>query len=98
MVILGMGKDLYENFKVAKDVFENINDSISLNLSKLMFEGSVEELNMTEEQIESSKSMMETFSSPAITSAIGIIAAAFFGFIISAIAGAIMKRTEEDQY
>ena len=57
-----------------------------------------EELNMTEEQIESSKSMMEKFSSPAITSAIGIIAAAFFGFIISAIAGAIMKRTEEDQY
>ena len=53
---------------------------------------------MTEEQIEASKSMMETFSSPAITSAIGIIAAAFFGFIISAIAGAIMKRTEEDQY
>ena len=57
-----------------------------------------EELNMTEEQIEASKSMMETFSSPAITSAIGIIAAAFFGFIISAIAGAIMKKTEEDQY
>ena len=42
--------------------------------------------------------MMEKFSSPAITSAIGIVAAAFFGFIISAIAGAIMKRTEEDQY
>jgi uncharacterized integral membrane protein len=57
-----------------------------------------EELNMTEEQIESSKSMMEKFSSPAITSAIGIIAAAFFGFIISAIAGAVMKKTEEDQY
>ena len=57
-----------------------------------------EELNMTEEQIEASKSMMETFSSPGITSAIGIVAAAFFGFVISAIAGAIMKRTEEDQY
>tara|TARA_B110000495_G_scaffold61975_1_gene52661 strand:+ start:23 stop:544 length:522 start_codon:yes stop_codon:yes gene_type:complete len=57
-----------------------------------------EELNMTEEQIEANKSMMETFSSPGITSAIGIVAAAFFGFVISAIAGAIMKRTEEDQY
>ena len=53
---------------------------------------------LTEEQIEASKSMMETFSSPGITSAIGIVAAAFFGFVISAIAGAIMKRTEEDQY
>jgi len=57
-----------------------------------------EEANMTTEQIEGAESMMKTFSSPAITSAIGIIAAAFFGFIISAIAGAIMKRTEEDQY
>jgi len=45
---VGMGKDLYENFMVAKEVFENINDSISMNLSKLMFEGPVEELNMTE--------------------------------------------------
>ena len=45
---VGMGKDLYENFIVAKEVFENINDSISMNLSKLMFEGPVEELNMTE--------------------------------------------------
>jgi NhaP-type Na+/H+ or K+/H+ antiporter len=42
--------------------------------------------------------MMETFSNPAITAAMGIIGGAFFGFIISAIAGAIMKRTEEDQY
>ena len=45
---VGMGKDLYENFIVAKEVFENINDSISVSLSKLMFEGPVEELNMTE--------------------------------------------------
>ena len=45
---VGMGKDLYENFTVAKEVFENINDSISINLSKLMFEGPAEELNMTE--------------------------------------------------
>ena len=57
-----------------------------------------EEANMTEELIEANKSMFETFSNPAFTSAIGIIAAAFFGFVISAIAGAIMKRTEEDQY
>lgn len=56
------------------------------------------EANMTEEQIEGAESMMATFSSPAITSAVGIVAAAFFGFIISAIAGAIMKRTEEDGY
>lgn len=57
-----------------------------------------EEANMTTEQIEGAESMFETFSSPAISSAIGIVAAAFFGFIISAITGAIMKRTEEDGY
>jgi NhaP-type Na+/H+ or K+/H+ antiporter len=57
-----------------------------------------EEANFTSEQIEASKSMMETFSNPAITAAMGISGGAFFGFIISAIAGAIMKRTEEDQY
>lgn len=56
------------------------------------------ENNMTEEQIESAEGMFKTFSSPAITSAIGIVAAAFFGFIISAIAGAIMKKSPEDQY
>ncbi len=57
-----------------------------------------QESNMTEEQIESAEGMFETFSSPAITSAIGIVVAAFFGFIISAIAGAIMKKSAEDQY
>lgn len=54
--------------------------------------------NMTEEQIETAEGMFKTFSSPAITSAISIVAAAFFGFIISAIAGAIMKKTPQDQY
>tara|TARA_R110001632_G_scaffold89433_3_gene192827 strand:- start:12194 stop:12715 length:522 start_codon:yes stop_codon:yes gene_type:complete len=57
-----------------------------------------EDANMTTEQIETSESLAKTFSSPAITGAIQIIAAAFFGFIISAIAGAIMKKSEEDQY
>lgn len=57
-----------------------------------------EEANMTSEQIESAAEMTKRFSNPAITSAISIVAAAFFGFIISAIAGAIMKRTEEDGY
>ena len=73
---------------------------IEPDFMNLMMEKQVmawEEANMTSEQIEGAKSMMETFSSPAITSAIGIIAAAFFGFIISAIAGALLKRTAEDK-
>ena len=54
--------------------------------------------NMTSEQIEAAEEMAKSFSSPAISSAIQIVASAFFGFVISAIAGAIMKKTEGDEY
>jgi hypothetical protein len=58
----------------------------------------LENPDMTAENIEAAEGMFKTFSSPAITSAISIVGSAFFGFIISAIAGAIMKRSEEDGY
>ncbi len=45
---IGMGKDLYESFAEAREVFEEINESIGQNLSKLMFEGTEETLNLTE--------------------------------------------------
>lgn len=54
--------------------------------------------NFTTEQMEAAESMASTFSSPEIQSAIGIVIAAFLGFVISAIAGAIMKKSEEDGY
>lgn len=44
---IGMGKDLFENFAVAKDVFERVDEALSFDLSKLMFEGEAEELNKT---------------------------------------------------
>lgn len=47
--------------------------------------------NMTEEQMEMAISMTEKFTSPAIMSAFAIIGSLFFGFIISLIAGLIMK-------
>ena len=53
---------------------------------------------MTSEQIESSKEMMEKFQSPVITSAIGLVVAAFVSFIVSAIAGVVLKNTADDQY
>lgn len=55
-----------------------------------------QEANMTSEQIDAAESMMRKFQNPAITSAIGIVVAAFLGFVISAIAGAIMKKSEEE--
>jgi [acyl-carrier-protein] S-malonyltransferase len=45
---IGMGKDLYESFAEAREVFEEIDEAIGQNLSKLMFEGEAEDLNLTE--------------------------------------------------
>jgi [acyl-carrier-protein] S-malonyltransferase len=46
--VLGMGKDLYDRFKVAKDVFDEVDSTLSQNLSKIIFDGSIEDLSMTE--------------------------------------------------
>ncbi|MEX6625838.1 DUF4199 domain-containing protein [Tenacibaculum salmonis] len=53
---------------------------------------------LSDDEIEKSEAMANKFSSPAITIPVSIVISAFFGFIFSAIAGAIMKHTEEDQY
>lgn len=44
----GMGKWLYEEFSVAKHVYEEANDSLKLDLRKLCFEGPEDELQKTE--------------------------------------------------
>ena len=46
--IVGMGKDLNDNFSSAKEVFQKVDDILSLNLSKIIFEGPSEELTKTE--------------------------------------------------
>ena len=43
----GMGKDLYDQFAVAKDVFQRVDEALHFKLSALMFEGDAEELNKT---------------------------------------------------
>lgn len=45
---VGMGKALAEAFPAAREVFEEVDDALSLKLSKLMFEGPMEELTLTE--------------------------------------------------
>ncbi len=45
---IGMGKDLAENFVDARDVFQEIDEALSQNLSKIMFEGDENNLNLTE--------------------------------------------------
>jgi len=53
---------------------------------------------MTEEQIEVANEMAKKFQSPGIVMAMSIVGAAILGFIISAIAAAIMKKSEEETY
>lgn len=44
----GMGQFLFENFKIAQTTFEEASDAIKIDMKKLCFHGSVEELAMTE--------------------------------------------------
>ncbi|MCK3682954.1 ACP S-malonyltransferase [Maribellus sp. YY47] len=43
----GMGKDLYENSAEAKALFEKANDILGFDITKIMFEGDVEDLKQT---------------------------------------------------
>ena len=43
-----MGKFLFDNFKEAKDVFHEASSSIDLDLAKLCFEGTTDQLSLTE--------------------------------------------------
>ncbi len=45
---VGMGKSLWESFPEAKEVFDEIDESLGQNLRKLMFEGPDDSLNLTE--------------------------------------------------
>jgi [acyl-carrier-protein] S-malonyltransferase len=43
-----MGKELYENFKVAKEIFEEADDALHFSIKKICFEGPEEILRLTE--------------------------------------------------
>lgn len=44
----GMGKELYEQSPLAKSLFEQANDILDFDITKIMFEGSAEDLKRTE--------------------------------------------------
>jgi len=46
--VVGMGKDLADNFASAREVFAKTDEILKVNLSKIMFEGPAEELTKTE--------------------------------------------------
>jgi len=43
----GMGLDLYESSKIAKELFDSANEILGFEITKTMFEGSAEELKET---------------------------------------------------
>ena len=45
---VGMGLEFYQNFPVAKKVFEEVDEALHQKLSKIIFEGSQEALTLTE--------------------------------------------------
>lgn len=46
--VIGMGKDLAEAFPDAREIFQEVDDALGQSLSKIMFEGPDDELNLTE--------------------------------------------------
>jgi len=45
---VGMGKEFYDNFRVAKEVFEEADDALRFSISSLCFQGPEEALKLTE--------------------------------------------------
>lgn len=45
---IGMGKELYENFQIAKQIFEEADDTLHFPISRICFEGPDEILKLTE--------------------------------------------------
>ncbi|HEY8963594.1 MAG TPA: ACP S-malonyltransferase [Alphaproteobacteria bacterium] len=45
---IGMGKDLSESFQEAREVFEQVNDALGQDLTKIMWDGPEADLNLTE--------------------------------------------------
>lgn len=45
---IGMGKELYDNFEACRNIFHKANESLNMDITKLIFEGTKEELDLTE--------------------------------------------------
>ena len=46
--VIGMGSDLYEKSSIAKDIFDEVDDTLGRKLTDIIFSGSQETLNKTE--------------------------------------------------
>lgn len=84
--ILGIIYQLvFINF-IEPDFFDKV---LEIQNEKLLDKG------ISEEQIEESNKIAKKFMNPFLTSSISLLMAAFFGFIISAVVGAIMQKNKQ---
>ena len=45
--IVGMGKVFFDRYEIVKKLFNEANDALGFNISKIILEGSKEDLNLT---------------------------------------------------
>ena len=83
---------------VYNQIFVNFIEPDFMNQMTVIQEQAWIDQGLTSDQIDGAKEMMQKFQGPVISSAIGLVVAAFISFVVSAIAGAIMKQSDEEQY
>jgi len=86
--VLTLSFQLFLENVIAPEIFEQ-----KLEITREALENWGIDDDAIDEQIEKQRN-----ASPIFGFAMGILLFAFLGFIVSAIAGAVMKKTEEDQY
>ena len=45
--IVGMGKEFYDKFNIVKELFKQADDTLNFSISKVIFEGPKEKLDLT---------------------------------------------------
>ena len=56
------------------------------------------DMGLPQEQIDAQMEMSKNFQGPLMQSAFTLLGGLFFGFVISAITSAVMKKSEEETY
>lgn len=89
----GMGKFLFDNFSVAKNLFEEASDAINFDLKKLCFEGSESDLALTE-NTQPALLLVSTCTQKVLTTEFGVQISASAGHSIgeyaSLVAGSVL--------
>ena len=94
VVLIGTLLNLGYSFLFAEIIEPQYNETtLQIQRQALIDDG-----RMTTEQIDQQMEISAMFQGTLIGAAIGLLFFAFVSFVVSAIAGAIVKRTEEDNY